>query len=132
MAVSVRIDINNRFLNTLLRSPFGPVARNMVRRGDKVKRAAIRNINSRTGTLARSITVEIVTVRGVSGAQVGTTLHYARYVHDGTGIYGPTRRPIRPRRAKALTLSGAGQEFSAYSSGQRGTHFLARALSAAG
>lgn len=133
MAVSVRIDIHSRVLNTLLRSPFGAVARNMLTRGNKVKRAAQRNINSRTGNLSRSITVEVITVRGVSGVQVGTSLSYARYVHDGTGLYGPAHRPIRPVRRRALAFDGrGGGVVVASSSGQPGTHFLARALSAAG
>lgn len=133
MAVSVRVDINNRFMNTLLRSPFGPVARHMLSRGRKVQRAARRNVNSRSGDLARSIDVQIVTTGGVSGAQIGTSLHYARYVHDGTGIYGPAHRPIRPSRKKALTFSGATNQVFAHSvRGQPGTHFLTRALDAAG
>lgn len=133
MAVSVRVEINNRLVNTILRSPFGPVARNMIARGNRVARAARRNVNSRTGALARSITVEIVTVRGVSGAKVGSSLYYAKFVHDGTGLYGPAHRPIRPSRAKALTFTaGSGQVFAANTRGQRGNNFLTRALHAAG
>jgi hypothetical protein len=34
--------------------------------------------------------------------RVGTNVYYARWVHDGTGIYGPRRMVIKPKRAKAL------------------------------
>lgn len=132
MAVSVRIDINNRLVNLILRSPAGPVARNMLRRGQRVRRAAQRNVNSQSGALAHSINVEIVIVGDRAGAQIGTKLHYARFVHDGTGIYGPSHRPIRPVRRKALAFSGrAGGVIVASSRGQRGTKFLERALLAA-
>lgn len=132
MAVSVRIDINNRFMERLLRSPAGPIARNMVTRGNKVKRAAQRRINSRTGELARSIDTQIVIVRGVAGVQVGSSLFYARFVHDGTGIYG-RGTPIRPTNGKALSFTAGGRSVVVASSkGQRGTHFFTEALSAAG
>lgn len=132
MAVSVRIEINGSALNRLLRSPGGPVARDMLKRGQKVRTAARRRINSRTGELARSIEVDIVIVGRTAGARIGTELSYARFVHDGTGIYGPSRRPIRPRRGKALAFQGTtGQVVVASSQGQRGTHFLRNALRAA-
>lgn len=133
MAVFVRIEVNNSFLNRLLRSPAGPVAKNMLLRGRRVRDAARRNVNSRSGALARSIEVSVVGRGGVTGAQVGTSLFYAKYVHDGTGIYGPTGQVIRPRSKKALEFQGrGGTVFSRYSVGQRGTKFLERALRAAG
>lgn len=134
MAVFVRIEVNNRFMSRLLRGRAGPVAKNMLTRGRRVRDAARRNVNSRTGTLARSIEVSIVTQGGVTGAQVGTNLFYAKYVHDGTGIYGPTGQRITPRTGKkALVFDGRdGETFARYSSGQRGTQFLLRALNAAG
>lgn len=133
MAVSVRIEINGSALNRLLRSPGGPVARDMLRRGRKVQAAARRRINSRTGNLSRSIEVSIVIVNRTAGARIGTDLYYARFVHDGTGIHGPSRRPIKPTRKKALAFSASGGfAVVASSSGQRGTHFLRNALRAAG
>jgi hypothetical protein len=105
----------------------------MLTRGNKVKRAAQRRINSRTGNLARSIEVHIVRVNGVSGTQIGTSLYYARFVHDGTGIYGPRGSLIRPTRRRALAFTGGeGDVVVASSRGQRGTHFLLEALEAAG
>jgi hypothetical protein len=100
----------------------------MSTRGRRVQRAARRNVRSRSGDLARSIEVHIVIEGGGAGVRVGTDLRYARFVHDGTGIHGPRHRPIRPDRKKALAFDGI---VVASSSGQRGTKFLLRALSAA-
>lgn len=133
MAVFVRIEIHNSFMQRLLRSPAGPVAKNMLTRGRRVRDAARRNVNSRTGALASSIEVSIDTSGGVTGARIGTSLFYAKYVHDGTGIYGPSGQPIRPRSKKVLQFDGSrGETFTPYSRGQRGTKFLERALRAAG
>lgn len=115
----------------LLRSPAGPVAKNMLARGRRVRDAARRNVNSRTGTLARSIEVTIPPRGEAPGARIGTSLFYAKFVHDGTGVYGPTGQVIKPQRGKALKFSN-GAQFSRYSRGQRGTKFLERALRAAG
>lgn len=132
MAVSVRIEINNRFVSRLLRSPAGPLARNMLTRGNAVRRAARRNVNSRSGDLSRSIDVQVVIENGAAGVRIGSDLYYAKFVHDGTGIYGPSNRPIRPQRRRALAFSGGtGVVIVASSRGQRGTKFLVRALSAA-
>lgn len=132
MAVNVRIEINGSALNRLLRNPSGPVARDMIKRGNRVRSAAKRRINSRTGTLARSLSVDVVIAGGAAGARIGTDLYYARFVHDGTGIYGPSHRPIRPQRGRALSFSGrTGAIVVASSRGQRGTHFLRNALRAA-
>lgn len=35
---------------------------------------------------------------------VSSTKVYARWLQEGTGLYGPLRRPIRPRYAKALRI----------------------------
>jgi hypothetical protein len=133
VAVSVRVEINNRFITRLLKSPAGPLARHMLTRGNRVQREARRRINSRSGRLARSITVSVVVENGGAGVRVGTDLFYARFVHDGTGVYGPSQRPIRPRRGRALAFPGrAGHVVVASSAGQPGTGFLREALRAAG
>lgn len=133
MAVNVVIDINSKFVARLLRSPAGPLARNMLTRGNRVRREARRRINSRSGNLSRSIQVEVVVVNDGAGVRIGTDLYYARFVHDGTGIYGPSRKPIKPQSGKALAFDGrGGTVIVASSRGQRGTKFLVEALRAAG
>lgn len=64
----------------------------------------------RTGTLGRSITVgKVQESTGYSYVEVGTNLHYARYVEEGTGIYGPKNAKIVPKTAKALAWRSMGK-----------------------
>lgn len=39
------------------------------------------------------------------GGSVHSNAHYTSYVNDGTGIYGPLGKPIRPKTAKALKFT---------------------------
>ncbi|HEY65555.1 MAG TPA: HK97 gp10 family phage protein [Caldilineae bacterium] len=58
----------------------------------------------RTGTLGRSIAVEDRVRRSGNRywIEVGTNVPYARFVEYGTGLYGPEKRLIEPKSAKAL------------------------------
>lgn len=65
----------------------------------------------RTGNLRRDISVR----RHGDGFAVGNSrlAEYALFVHQGTGVYGPKREPIRPVNAKALKIPGVGFRKSA-------------------
>jgi hypothetical protein len=52
----------------------------------------------KTGHLRNSLNF---TQSGTDGT-VGSNLPYARFVEEGTGVYGPYRRPIVPRKARRL------------------------------
>lgn len=39
---------------------------------------------------------------------VSSAVDYAVYHQEGTGIYGPKKTPIRPKKAKALRIPGVG------------------------
>lgn len=63
-----------------------------------------------TGYLKGSFWIEVIDGRrqtswgridGIHG-EVSNKQQYASFVEIGTGIYGPMRRPIRPRRAKYM------------------------------
>ena len=63
----------------------------------------------RTGTYSRSITNDKgVRVGNMIRGSVGTRLFYARYLEEGTGLYGPLHRWIVPVRAKALRFPQPG------------------------
>lgn len=64
----------------------------------------------RTGTLGRSIAVGTPQA-GYGGmyVEVGTNIHYAKYVEYGTGIYGPRGTPIKPKTAKVLAWRSTGR-----------------------
>lgn len=59
----------------------------------------------KTGTLARSLHAQVqeFSLDFVEG-RVGTWLEYARYLEEGTGVFGPLRRPIVivPKAKQAL------------------------------
>lgn len=86
-----------------------------------------------SGDLYRSI--RSIRVSGPPGRntqsiyEVGSHLDYARYQHEGTGIYGPRRRPIRPVRARRLHFFSRthGEVFTMSVKGVRGIFFLTRA-----
>jgi hypothetical protein len=52
-----------------------------------------------TGRLAGSFEIEPV---DELSWRIFTNVHYALYVHEGTGVYGPEGHPITPVTAKAL------------------------------
>lgn len=95
----------------ITKSPNGPTARELIRRGIRVQSKARRNLGGSTGTGPKRVDsgllrASIATQLGVDDAElvmrVGTGVYYGRWVHDGTGIYGPKARPIRPKTAKYL------------------------------
>ncbi len=69
---------------------------------------------------------------------VGSNKTYARYVEDGTGVYGPNQRAIMPRHARRLawfpkTVTGTPQKGSGkivrrQVKGQRPVHYMANTL----
>lgn len=74
----------------------------------------------RTGTLGRSIAVGNIQRRYTERSiEVGTNLHYARYVEEGTGLYGPAKQLIRPKTAKVLAWRSVGAGTKLVASGLR-------------
>jgi phage gpG-like protein len=89
-------------LRALYSSPQGPVWQELQRQGRAVLRAAQTLAPVDQGQLRSSIKLEMDTERGLPVARVGTNVKYAIWVHEGTGIYGPRKTPIRPRNARVL------------------------------
>lgn len=133
--------LNMTALNQLLSGPRGGVAQDMLRRGLLVETQAKRNVSGEggpkrvdTGRLRASIDTQLVVRGGKPIAVVGTNVFYARWVHDGTGIYGPRHRRITPVRRKRLRFKPRGSGRYVYARSVRGmipNPFLANALSAA-
>ena len=128
----------------LLTSPQGGVVKDLIRRGLLVESAAKRNLRRsptrvNTGRLSSSINWRVVEYRGLPAVRVGTSVKYAIYVHEGTGIYGPRHRMIRPVNKRVLRwkVRGGGRKsrkgytFSTYSRGMKPNKFLKDALRAA-
>lgn len=135
----VRQVIHHIPLNYLLHSPSGAVARDLLKRGYKVQARAKVLISGagpghpkrvRTGNTRSSINVRLLAAPSLR-VRVGTNVWYAIYIHGGTGIYGPRKTPIRPKRAKALRFRINGQVIFAKSvKGMRKNQFLKDALPA--
>lgn len=71
-----------------------------------------------TGRLLSSLTVGGAdSVSQVSGSEivVGTNVKYARWLQDGTGIFGPTGEPITPKNGKFLVFNLGGAKIFARS-----------------
>lgn len=89
----------------------------------------------RTGELAESTEVDQVRRTGTgASATVVVGADYARFVNDGTGIYGPEGRPITPTRADGVLVfdwpAAGGLVFARRVSGSEPTHFWERAVAA--
>lgn len=84
-----------------------------------------------TGYLRNQIQSDVrVTGSRVIG-KVTSHAPYSRFVHGGTGIYGPRGRPIVPRRARYLRFKPKGSAtfvFTKSVKGMRPTPFMQRAL----
>lgn len=81
------------------------VPESAVRKGSFALQAMFKQeVPKKTSTLARSIYVRLERLATGFIGRVGTHLKYARYVEEGTGIYGPKHRPfvVRAKNAKAL------------------------------
>lgn len=62
------------------------------------------------GQLRGSLQVRPMRLRGNTlEGSMGTNLAHAIHMERGTGIYGPAKRPIRPKRAKVLAWQSGGQ-----------------------
>lgn len=130
-------------LEFFLRSPSGPVARDLVKRGLRVRTRARRNLGGSTGSgpkrvdtgvLRSTIYAELVTERGDLRVRVGSRVRYAYWVHEGTGIYGPRKARIYPKRAAYLRWKNKATGKYVYARSTKGmkpNRFLVNALPAA-
>ena len=142
---NVSHQMNLAAVQQLLTGPNGAVARDMLKRGLRVEsRAKLelgrdpRRIN--TGRLRADIRARFHMINGAPAVRVGTSLKYATYVHNGTGLYGPRHRMIVPVSKKVLRWKAhgptgipgkGGYVFSMKSRGMRPNPFLRKALIAA-
>lgn len=139
VSYSHRLDL--AAVRRLLTSPTGGVTRDLLRRGLLVETQAKRNLGGvggpkriDTGRLRASIATQMVHRNGNPAVLVGSNINYAILVHEGTGVYGPLHRPIRPKRAKRLRFRPKGSRRFVYARQVRGmpaNRFLANALHAA-
>lgn len=112
--------VNQQYVDELLRGRSGPVVRHIEEITQAVRSEAVRNVKRDTGALAASHEATVNVYGKLVVGRVGTALEYARYLHEGTGIYGPKRTPIRPVTAKALRFK-PGRMIGPLPAGKAGT-----------
>lgn len=104
---------NEPQIQFIIRNPDGPLAKNMMKRGKRVESQAKRNLGGGTGSgprriatgrLRASVKVQLIVTPISQQIRVGTNVRYARWIHDGTGIFGPKHAPITPRTARVLVF----------------------------
>jgi hypothetical protein len=140
--IMVRQVIHEIPLNVLLRSPGGGIAKDLLKRGYKVQNRAKILISGAgpkhpkrvdTGFTRSSITVKLVMTPTLA-VTIGTGVHRARWIHDGTGIYGPRHQKITAKHGKVLRFKPKGSSFFIYRhsvKGMKPNPFLKDALPAA-
>jgi bacteriophage HK97-gp10 putative tail-component len=141
--VAVTHKLNQREIEKILTSPTGPVAKALLVRGYRVQAQARKNLGGGTsgpkridtGHLRASISVQLhkKSTRTLF-VRVGTNLRYATWVHDGTGLYGPLHRVIRPKTKRYLRFKPHGSNkyvYAKFVKGMRPNPFLANAIFAA-
>lgn len=150
MPAKVTHKFNKAVEEKILTSPVGGVAKDLLKRGVRVQSRARRNLSGvtgsgprrvNTGLLRASITVKLIPQPKDLAVRVGTDVVYARWVHDGTGLYGPQHKLIKPRKARVLVFKSkvygakkgkyAGWVFAKSVKGMKPNPFLKNALSAA-
>lgn len=117
-------------------------AKDLLRRGYRVQALARKLLTGAgpghpsridSGKLRSSVQVSLAVRRGEPVVRIGTDVSYARYVHEGTGLYGPHRTRVVPLHRKALAFRAAsGKKVVVRSTrGMPGNPFLRDALVAA-
>ena len=146
VSFSHRLDLSA--VRTLLTSPQGGVVKDLLRRGLLVETQAKRNLGGiggpkriDTGRLRASIATQVVRRNGDPAVIVGTNVKYAIFVHDGTGLYGPLHRLIKPKHGRVMVFPSKlhgkkkgkfkGKVVAQSVKGMRRNQFLKNALTAA-
>jgi hypothetical protein len=125
--IRTRHEVQVGAVRALLSSPTGGVARDMYRRGQRVRSRAIELVGADTGRLRTSIHVELVVRGELVIARVGSDVEYALPQEEGHGVIVPVRARVlvfRPRGSGRLV-------FTRQVRAVEGTHYLKRALPAA-
>jgi len=127
-SASSRIVWNTGQLVAVLRSPGGPVAQDIWRRGQRVLNQARQNCPVDQGALRASLHAEAGQIDGAPSVKIGSNLEYAIYVHEGTGLYGRGGY-ITPRSGRFLVWpakNNSGRGNRRYSGGATSNYVFAR------
>jgi len=130
---NVAVDISNRIVDDqlagVLRGYFARVGATAKARAQQI---IAEEVTDRSGKLISSTNFEL----HVEGGTVWLEFYndageYALFQHEGTGIYGPNKRPIRPKKGKYLSWIDQDTGKRVFAKEVRGTpakKFLTRAI----
>jgi phage gpG-like protein len=126
------IKLNTAAIKAQITGPSGMVAKEMMKRGNRVQNKAKQLCPTDGGRLKNSITLELRGSGDRMEVRVGTNVAYAVWVHEGTGIYAG-RGYITPKRGRFLSWKprGGARVFARKIKGQKAQPFLKDALPAA-
>lgn len=108
-------------INTLVRGQNGIAGREVRERGERIKARAQELVGVDTGRLRASIYVRNFTILGNPAVVIGFGTTYGKYHHNGTGLWGPFRRRIKPRTASALVFTPKGGGRTVFAASVRGS-----------
>lgn len=120
-------------LHHLLYAANGPVNQDLDRRANRVLVYQVTHVNVETGRTRAGLHVEkTIAADGSPARKVGGSGQGLIAQEFGTGLYGPARRRIVPKTAKALHWKdGSGEHFARSVKGQRPHPFIRPSLQAA-
>ncbi|MEU4406171.1 hypothetical protein AB0F88_16745 [Streptosporangium sp. NPDC023963] len=130
----VRVRNNQAALNRFLRSPDGPVVQHVGEIMRETANLGRRTIRVDTGLARDTIYSNALGLANHVVGRAGSLAPYAYWLDVGTGIYGPTGKPIVPKRAKVLVFTPKGSNvtvFAASVKGIKGDRWLRRAFTLA-
>lgn len=126
MPANVSVEVDEAELERILLQAAVPEVTKVTQR---TQTGAKRRAPVDTGLLRSSIYATVRVSPPLVVGEVGSNLEYAIYVHEGTGIYGPSGKPITPKRSRVLVFKVRGKTVFAHSvKGQRPQPFLVDAL----
>jgi HK97 gp10 family phage protein len=83
------------------------------------------NVPKITSNLARTINSAVVPLGAEVKGIVSASANYARFVEEGTGLFGPKKELIRPKTKKFMKWNGSnGPVFARTTKGQHPKHFM--------
>lgn len=103
----VRVVLDQAAIARLLDSPSGPVAKMLMRLGQKAEGIAKRLCPVDTNRLRSSITHRLAMFGTDLGVEIGTTVYYAKFVEFGTRFMG-ARPFLRPAVQEAVASASGG------------------------
>jgi hypothetical protein len=114
-------------IRVLMTNPAGGVARDMYRRGQNVRSAAMREVGVESGRLRTSLHVEQVRRGDTLVTTVGSNVEHALVHHEGHHEIVPRR----PGGVLVFRVHGGPIVFTRHVRAVEGTHYLKKALPAA-